>query len=62
MATLRGTARSAAPVSASSVRAATCVLLGRVHVDQDLVVDLEDQVGGEPALLQARVQPDEGQL
>ena len=48
MATLSGTCRSAAPVRASSARAATCVLLVGLHVEEDLVVDLEDQVEASP--------------
>ncbi len=62
MATLSGTARSAAPVRARSVRAATCVGLLGDHVHQDLVVDLEHEIGGETPLLEPGVESDQGQF
>ena len=62
IATLSGTSRSAAPVIACSVSAADLVRLVGHHVEEHLVVDLEDQVGGEAAALEPFVEADQRDL
>ena len=59
--TSRGTESSAASRMASRVRAATaCSSAG--HLDDHLVVDLEDEPAGQPLVLQAPVEADQGHL
>ncbi len=62
MATFRGTARSKAPVNASSREGGHFIGLIRFHVQEDLVVNLEDQVRSKPTLLEPRVKADQSHL